>query len=127
MADRTTSFAKGLESDAFNQSVIDQAKRLGLSFNKAADPVQEKEQAKSSDSSKQGSSMVEKDQPRANLRPPEEIARPVDRQNFNKEWAKEGKQTDNYKDQLADQGERLKNQESKNNDSDQNKNSLSHS
>lgn len=127
MADRTTSFAKDLEPDAFNQSVIDQAKRLGLDFNKAADPVQEKEQTKMSDSDKQGSSMVEKDKPQANLRPPEEIARPVDKQKFDKEWAKEDKKVDSYKDQLAEQLERLKNQESQKSDNDQHKNGLSHS
>lgn len=127
MADRTTSFAKDLESDAFNQSVIDQAKRLGLDFSKASDPAQEKEQTKMSDSSKQGSSMIEKDKPQANLRPPEDMANVVDKQKFDKEWAKEEKKADNYKDQLAEQLERLKKQEAQKSDRDQNKDGLSHS
>lgn len=119
-----TSFAKTLEDQAYHQSKIDQAKRLGVTFNSETTKASEQN---NSQSSKQGSSMVEKDKPAANLRPPENIARPVDRNKFEKDWSKEEKKADNYQDRLAERAERLKSQETPQNDNDKNSHGLSHS
>lgn len=79
MAERETSFAKNVQLDSYKQSLLDRAERLGVTFNNASS-----NEAKQSQGDKQGSSMVEKDQPKHVNRPPEEMAKAADRQAYAK-------------------------------------------
>lgn len=91
MNERTTSFAKELKDELRHQSQIDLAKRLGSNFNNQSEDssLRNSQKSASSQVEKQGSSMVEDDQNKANMRPPSDIAKPVDRVKFNDDWNKE--------------------------------------
>ena len=90
MADRRTSVAKDVELSPSAQAVLASYGRSSRSdFNLARedDPSQSHENA--GDQRGEGSQMVKEDQPRPENRPPEEIARPVDREAFNQRWQAE--------------------------------------
>lgn len=66
--------------------------RYGLlreDFQNAHDNVRSPEQEQASGNAGRESQMVAKDQPTLQPRPPEEIARPVDRESFNDRWREE--------------------------------------
>lgn len=110
MSDQTTSYAKTLETSDYEKSRLEQAERLGLSFEKAGQTnnAQETSQA---DRTTDQSSMVEADRPQHNMRPPEDIARPVDRESFNQAWKNEQNKADSFESRRAEQLERLKSQD----------------
>jgi len=59
-------------------SILERGDALLPEFNKGGDSVD-----------REGSQMVKNDQPRLQPRPPEEIAKPVDREHFDKKWYEE--------------------------------------
>lgn len=123
MSDQTTSYAKTLDISDYEKSRLDQAERLGLSFDKVgqANNAQENNQA---DRTTDQSSMVESDRPQHNMRPPEDIARPVDRENFNQAWKNEQNKADSFESRRAEQLDRLQSQDTDNGQSDQYRHTL---
>lgn len=104
MDDRTTSYAKSVETPDYTDARLAQAQRLGLSFEQAKGSANG-QSAEQSDT--QGSKMVEGSKTAANMRPPEEIARPVDRQKFNQDWAAEQRQANTYQGRRESQLDRF--------------------
>lgn len=117
MSERETSFAKSVQLDSYQQSLLDRVERLKSQFNN-------RDTQKSAD--KQGSSMVEKDSSTAKNKPPEHMTRDVDRQVHGKNMVKDDKVAKkSQKQRLMEQQERLKQTQDTSKSGNSNKNGYS--
>ena len=89
MAERTTSVAKDIHLTAREDAILETYGTSREAFDRARedDPsrVYENAEARGGD----GSQMVRDDRPSLDNRPPDEMARPVDREAFDERWGQE--------------------------------------
>ncbi len=103
MADKTTSHAKDVQLDSYSASLLDRYGVAKNDFDHARDPmisqqIKDMNQEKT-DAQGRGSMMVKEDKPKAELKPPKELAKEQDNKSFNEKWQKE--QNEAVKDQRS--------------------------
>lgn len=93
MADRTTSHAKEVELDSYTASLLERYGVAKNHFDHARDPMISQQikdmNREKAEAQGRGSIMVREDMPKAELRPPDEIAKEQDNKTFNDKWQRE--------------------------------------
>ena len=89
MAERTTSVAKEVELTPREEAILRTYETSRDAFDRAREDDPSRSYENSDVRGGDGSQMVEQDQPKPENRPPEEIARPVDRETFDQKWEQE--------------------------------------
>ena len=121
MSDRETSFAKSVQLDSYQQSLLDRHERLRSQFSEASSNQQAQESG-----DKQGSSMIEKDSSTTKNRPPADMARDVDGEVHKKNMRNDDQAAKKSRQQaLLNRQERLKQNEDANKSSNSNKSGYS--
>ncbi len=93
MADKTTSHAKDVQLDSYSASLLDRYGVAKNDFDHARDPLISQQikdmNREKTDTQGSGSKMVKEDKPKAEPKPPKEMAKEQDNKSFNEKWQKE--------------------------------------